>query len=108
MAPAPRGSWSRSLVFPPAGSLPLAADCFISRLHLHDFVDGEIGADHTGSALREIILSHLALCPRCAQLERQLRALRLRLHTLGERLAGHEDERPTAEFLARMTQLLAG
>jgi len=77
-------------------------------LHLHDFVDGEIGADHTGSALREIILCHLARCPRCAQLERQLRAFRLRLHALGERLAERADERPTAEFVARMTRLLAG
>jgi len=95
-------------LFPPAGSLPLAADCFISRLHLHDYVDGEIGADHTGSALREIILGHLALCPRCARLEHQLRAFRVRLRALGERMTEQADEQPSPEFRARIARLLAG
>ena len=93
---------------PPAGSLPLAADCFISRLHLHDYVDGEIDSDHSGSALREIILAHLALCPRCTRLERQVRAFRLRLRMLGERPAPPAEEQPSAEFRARIARLLAG
>ena len=95
-------------LFPRAGSLPLAADCFISRLHLHDYVDGEIGADHTGSALREIILGHLALCPRCARLEHQLRAFRVRLRALGERMTEQADEQPSPEVRARIARLLAG
>lgn len=103
-----RSPWPLSPELPPAGSLPLAADCFITRLHLHDFVDGEIGADQTGSALREIILAHLALCPRCTRLEGQVRAFRERLHALGERLAEHIDEQPSLEFRARMARLLAG
>ena len=77
-------------------------------MHLHDFVDGEIGADHTGSALREIILAHLTLCPRCTRLEHQVRAFRERLHSVGERLAEHIDELPSPEFRARMARLLAG
>jgi anti-sigma factor RsiW len=77
-------------------------------LHLHDYVDGEIGADHTGSALREIIHGHLALCPRCARLEHQLRAFRLRLRTLGARVNEQPDEQPSPEFRARIARLLAG
>lgn len=92
----------------PAGSLPLAADCFITRLHLHDFVDGELDTDLPGSALREIILDHLVHCTRCARLEQQVRAMRVRLHAVGQRLADRPEERPSAEFRARMTRLLAG
>jgi hypothetical protein len=92
----------------PAGSLPLAADCFISRLHLHDFVDGELDTDVPGSALREIILEHLVHCTRCARLEQQVRGLRVRLRAVGQRLDDHPDERPSAEFRARMSRLLAG
>lgn len=97
-----------SSVFPPAGSLPLAADCFITRLHLHDYVDGEIGAEHSGSALREIILDHLVLCPRCARLEHQLRLFRLRLLAVGARLTEQVEEMPSPEFRARIARLLAG
>ena len=98
----------RITVSSPAGSLPLAADCFISRLHLHDFVDGELDTDVPGSALREIILGHLVHCPRCARLEQQLRGMRMRLRQSAERAQQQAEERPTDEFRARMARLLAG
>jgi hypothetical protein len=97
-----------ALKSPPAGSLPLAADCFISRLHLHDYVDGELDSDLPGSALREIIHAHLRHCARCARLERQVRALRLRLRECAVRTAAAAEERASPEFRARMTRLLAG
>jgi len=95
-------------VSPPAGSLPLAADCFISRLHLHDFVDGELDRDVPGTALRAIIHAHLSHCPRCARLERQVRAFRLRLRAVGDRASRQTEERTTPEFRARVARLLAG
>jgi anti-sigma factor RsiW len=98
----------RIAVSSPAGSLPLAADCFISRLHLHDFVDGELDADVPGTALREIILAHLVHCPRCARLEQQLRGMLLRVRECGERLSQQADERASPQFRARMARLLAG
>ena len=93
---------------PPAGSLPLAADCFISRLHLHDYVDGELDTDVPGSALREIISAHLRHCARCARLEQQVRALRRRLHEYAAGAAANAEERVSPEFRVRMTRLLAG
>lgn len=92
----------------PAGSLPLAADCFISRLHLHEYVDGELDSEFPGSALREIIRGHLLACPRCARLEQQVRAFRVRLRACGARVWRHAEERASPEFRARMTRLLAG
>jgi hypothetical protein len=97
-----------ALESPPAGSLPLAADCFISRLHLHDYVDGELDTDVPGSALREIIHAHLRHCARCARLEQQVRALRLRLREYAASTATDAEERVSPEFRARMTRLLAG
>lgn len=87
---------------------PLAADCFTSRLHLHAYVDGELDSDIPGSALREVILSHLAHCERCARLEVLLRALRHRLREYGETLAHQADERASPDFRARLSRLLAG
>ncbi|AMW05518.1 hypothetical protein GEMMAAP_13290 [Gemmatimonas phototrophica] len=92
----------------PCRSLPLAADCFTSRLHLHAYVDGELDTDIPGSALREVILGHIAHCPRCERLEQQLRALRQRLHAHGVRVADLPEERATPEFRERMARLLAG
>ena len=97
-----------ALETPPAGSLPLAADCFISRLHLHDYVDGELDTDVPGSALREIIHAHLQHCARCARLEVQVRALRLRLRAYAASTTADAEERVSPEFRARMTRLLAG
>lgn len=92
----------------PAGSLPLAADCFISRLHLHEFVDGELDSDVPGTAQREIIHGHLLECARCARLEQSLRAFRRRLRACGERAGQTAEERASPEFRARMARLLAG
>jgi anti-sigma factor RsiW len=101
--------WSRRFPeSPPAGFCPLAADCFTSRLHLHAFVDGELDTDIPGSALREVILEHLAHCPRCERVERQLRALRRRLLAHGIDMAQLAEERASPEFRARMARLLAG
>jgi anti-sigma factor RsiW len=89
-----------------AGSLPLAADCFISRLHLPDLVDGELDGDAPGTALREVILEHLVACPRCARLAQQLRAFRERLHRVADALRA--EERMSDDFRARAARLLAG
>jgi hypothetical protein len=71
-------------------------------------VDGEIGADRTGSALRTLITAHLAVCPRCMRLERQVRAFRARLLAIGSWQSGSMIEQPSPEFRARMARLLAG
>jgi len=92
----------------PAGALPEAADCFISRLHLHEYVDDELALDVPGSAVREIILGHILYCPGCMRLEQQVRSMRVRLRELGDRLLQQADEQPSAEFRARIARLLAG
>jgi hypothetical protein len=71
-------------------------------------VDGELDTDIPGSALREVILGHIAHCPRCERLEQQLRALRRRLRAYGIALADSPEERASPEFRARMARLLAG
>ena len=98
----------RPFFCPSAGSLPLAADCFTSRLHLHAYVDGELDTETAGSALREVILGHIAQCARCERLEWQLRAMRHRLRRYGASMAQLADDRATPEFRARMKCLLAG
>ncbi|MCO4099636.1 hypothetical protein [Gemmatimonas sp.] len=70
-------------------------------------MDGELDSDIPGAAFREVILSHLAHCERCARLEGQLRALRRRLRECGAR-GGPTDERPSDEFRTKMARLLAG
>jgi hypothetical protein len=70
-------------------------------------VDGELESDIPGAAFREVILSHLAHCERCARLEGQLRVMRRRLRACGASEVP-ADERPRDEFRAKMARLLAG
>lgn len=77
-------------------------DCHTSRLHLHEFVDGELVG--SASVVRELIARHLSNCARCARLEGQLRAQRALLRRHAERTA----ERPSAALRERVRELLAG
>jgi anti-sigma factor RsiW len=86
----------------PAASPP-APDCFHARLHLHAYVDGELEAS-SSIAVRHLVHAHVATCPRCARLERQLRAQRAMLQAHAARTA----PRASDALRARVLKLLAG
>jgi hypothetical protein len=87
-----------------AESEHLVPDCHTSRLHLHEFVDGELMASASAMAVRQLIARHLSNCARCARLDGQLRAQRALLRLHAERTAEHA----SAALRERVRELLAG
>lgn len=81
--------------------------CASHRQYLHALVDGELHELANGATLQATLGAHLHQCPPCAQLERQLQAMRRALRAHAHRLAAHPDEQASAALRERIARLFS-